>query len=461
MIVDTIMKNCKIVSPEGIALGSIAIKGGKIVAIADDVYMPEANQTIDVGGKPVIPGVIDVHVHYGVYHPYDEEVHDMSAGAYAGTTTVGCFVGLGASAHKGAYSDIFNMWKGAWEKNTVIDCFFHGGITSQAIIDDVEENAKRYGITTYKILMTCKGDEIAIIGGDPADDGFLWSAFKSIAKLGNAGRVMCHAEDIEIISRILPVIKGTGRQDLAAWAEARPGFCETLDVIRGIAIAKVTGCPLYFVHVHYPDSLEVIAKAQAEGVNVVAETCPQYLVLNCNSNVSPPLARIAPPLRDEVSNNAMWQGIVDGVIKTIGSDHCSTTTAMSKDLWTAPQGAPGLETLLPIMLSEGVSKGRITLEKLVEVLCYNNAKVFGIYPRKGTIQVGSDADLVIIDLEKKVKLSAVTQHYKISDYTLYEDWEVKGWPILTMLRGEVIVKDGEMLAKPGLGRYIPRSLDSV
>ncbi len=458
MAVDTIIRNAKIVSPEGITAGGIAIKGGKIVATGDDAYLPEADKTIDAGGKHVIPGILDVHVHYGVYHPYEEEVHDMSAGAYAGTTTAGCFVGLGASAHKSSYAEVFDKWKQAWETNAVIDTFFHGGMASQTNIDEVVTNAQRYGITTHKILMTCKGEEAAIIGGDQADDGFLWAAFKSIARLGKAGRVMCHAEDIDIIARILPTIRETGRQDLAAWAEARPGFCETLDVARAISIAKVTGCPLYFVHIHYPDSIKLIARAQTEGVDVIAETCPQYLVLNSSSNIPAPLARIAPPLRDTVSNESLWQAIRDGIITCIGSDHCSTTTGMSKDLWTAPQGAPGLETLLPIMLGEGVSKGKITLEKLVEVLCYNNAKVFGLYPKKGTIQVGSDADLVIVDLEKKVKLSGALQHYKVSDYTLYEDLEVKGWPILTMLRGTVVVEDGKMVAKPGLGRYLPRSL---
>lgn len=457
MLVDIVIKNCQIVSPESTITGAIAINGDKIVAISMDESMPDSKETIDAGGKHVIPGVIDVHVHYGVYHSFEEEVHDMSAGAYGGTTTAGCFVGFGASAHKETYDRIFEKWKGTWEKNAVIDCFFHGGMTSQTIIDEVEKNAKRYGITTYKILMTCKGEESAIIGGDPADDGFLWSAFKSIAKLGRGGRVMCHAEDIEIISRILPAIRETGRQDLSAWAEARPGFCETLDVIRAIAIAKMTGCPLYFVHIHYPDSVEMIAKAQAEGIDVVAETCPQYLVLNTSSNISPPLARIAPPIRDEFSNNYLWKAIKDGTITNIGSDHCSTTKGMSKDLWTAPQGAPGLETLLPIMLSEGVNKDRITLNKLVEVLCYNNAKVFGVYPRKGTIQIGSDADLVIIDLEKKEKLRASNQHYKISDYTLYEDREVKGWPILTMVRGKIVIENGKMLASQGTGRYLPRT----
>jgi len=460
MVVDSVVKNCKVVSPIGISPEGIAINNGKIVAVTEDAYLPEAIKTIDAGGRYVIPGIIDVHVHYGVYHPCEEEVHDMTAAAYAGTTTTGCFVGLGASAQKGPYAEVFDNWKEIWEKNAVMDTFFHGGITSQMNIDEVMTNARRYGMTTYKILMTCKGEEAAIIGGDLVDDGFLWASFRSIAQLGKAGRIMCHAENIDIIARILPGIRETGRQDLAAWAEARPGFCETLDVLRAISIAKVTGCPLYFVHIHFPDSVEAIAKAQAEGVNVIGETCPQYLVLNSSSEIPGPLGKIAPPLRDKIDNEGLWQAIREDIIQCVGSDHCSTSKDMAKDLWTAPPGSPGLETLLPIMLSEGVNKRRITLEKLVEVLCYNNARVFGIYPQKGTIQVGSDADLVIVDLEKKGKLSAANAHYVISDYCPYEGWEITGWPVLTMLRGHVVIDDGKMVTKPGIGRYIPRSLES-
>ncbi len=458
MAVDTAIKNCKVVSSSKIASEGIAIKNGKIVAIADDAYLPEANKTIDAGGNYVIPGVVDVHVHYGVYHPCEEEIHDMTAAAYAGTTTAGCFVGLGASAQKGSMAEVFDRWKDIWEKNAVMDTFFHGGVISQTNIDEVITNAQRYGITSYKVLMTCKGDEAAIIGGDLADDGFIWASCQSIAQLGKAGRIMCHAEDIDIIARILPTIRATGRQDLAAWAEARPGFCETLDVIRAIAIAKITGCPLYLVHIHFPDSINVIARAQAEGIDVIAETCPQYLVLNSSSNIPGPLGKIAPPLRDAICNENLWQAVKNGTITCIGSDHCSTTKDMARDLWTAPPGSPGLETLLPIMLSEGVNKGRITLEKLVEVLCHNNAKVFGIYPQKGTIQVGADADLVIIDLDKKVRLSVEGTHYVISDYCPYEGWEVKGWPVLTMVRGSVVVDDGRMMARPGIGKYIPRKV---
>jgi dihydroorotase-like cyclic amidohydrolase len=331
---------------------------------------------------------------------------------------------------------------------------------SEKNIEDVVANAERYGITSFKFLMTCKGEEAKIVGGDTCDDGFLYAGFKSIARLGDKGLAMCHAENIDIITRILPTVKQTGRQDLAAWAEARPGWVETLDVIRAISLSMVTGCRLYLVHIHYPESLEIIARAKADGIPVVAETCPQYMVLNAESDIPGRLGKINPPLRDEECNVALWEAVNDGTISFVGSDHCSTTQGMAPDLWAAPPGSPGVETLLPIMLSEGVNKGRITLETLVEILCTNNARVFDIYPQKGTLAIGSDADLVILDLEKKAELGAAKQHYALSDYSPYEGWEVTGWPVLTMVRGRVVVKDGERVAEPGWGRYIPRSVGS-
>jgi len=458
MTADTIIKNAGIVTPEGVVEGSIVIENGKIAAITNSPSLPEAGNTIDAGGKYVIPGVVDPHIHYGVYHSCEEEVDDLQCAAYGGTTTACAYVGLGATAEKGPYEGAFEKWKDIWEKNAVIDTIFHGGMCSEQNIEDVVTNAERYGITSFKFLMTCKGEEAKIVGGDTCDDGFLYAGFKSIARLGDKGLAMCHAENIDIITRILPTVKASGRQDLAAWAEARPGWTETLDVIRAISLAEITQCPLYLVHIHYPDSIEVIAQAQSEGVDVVAETCPQYLVLNSDSDIPGRLGKINPPLRDGAGNEALWQAINEGIIDYVGSDHCSTTKDMAPDLWAAPPGSPGAETLLPVMLSEGVNKGRITMERLVEVLCANNAKVFDIYPQKGAIQVGSDADLLIIDLEKRIKLGAATQHYKVSDYSPYEGWDITGCPTLTMLRGNVVVKDGEMVAKPGLGRYIPRSL---
>ncbi len=458
MVVDTLIKNAKIVSPETVTEGHIAIEKGKVVGIITDASFPEANEIIDADWKYVIPGVIDPHIHYGVYHSCEEEIQDLQCAAYGGTTTACAYVGLGATAEKGSYEGVFEQWKEVWERNALLDTIFHGGMCSEKNIEDVVTNAERYGITSFKFLMTCKGEEAKIIGGDTCDDGFLYAGFKSIARLGDQGLAMCHAENIDVIGRILPDVRAAGGQDLAAWALARPGWVETLDVVRAVSLARVTQCPLYLVHIHYPASLKIIEQAKIEGLDVVAETCPQYMILNSSSEIPGRLGKINPPLRDEESNDALWEAVNDGTIGFVGSDHCSTTSDMAPDLWAAPPGSPGVETLLPVMLSEGVNKGRISIHKLVEILCANNAKIFHIYPKKGIIQLGSDADIVIVDLEKKATISASTQHYTLSDYTPYEGLEVKGWPVLTMLRGNVIVRDGEMIGKPGIGRYFPRSL---
>ena len=457
MAVDTIVRNCKIVSPEGLSQEDIAINSGKIVAIGDATYLPQADKTIDAQGHYVLPGIIDGHVHVGLFHPLKDEVKDTAAAAFAGTTTVGNYVGMGASAQRRSYADGFDQWKEIWEENAFVDSFFHGGVISEEIMLEIPENARRYGIISHKFMMSSKGPEAEKMGNAQTDDGFLWFGFKNITSLGYPARAMVHAEDIDIIRRMTSAVKDSKRQDLEAWDEARPGFCETLDVERAISLARKNSTPLYIVHVSNGASVDVIARAKAEGIDVIGETCPQYLTLSRSSSLGA-LCKIAPPLRDEPSQERLWQGIREGTIECIGSDHCSTTKEMKKNLWEGPPGAPGMGTLLPIMLSEGVNKGKITLEKLVEVCCFNNAKISGIYPQKGTLQVGSDADLVIIDLHKKVKLTPEQMHYEVADYSPFEGWEVKGWPVLTMLRGRVIVEDGKFASTPGVGKYIPREL---
>ena len=309
-------------------------------------------------------------------------------------------------------------------------------------------------------MLINRGPQVLKQGLYPVDDGVLWLGFKEIATLGYPARAIVHCENREIIDRIEPALKATGRQDTAVWAEAHPGFCETLDAEKATSLARITGAPLYIVHIANADTVDLVARAKAEGVDVIGETCPHYLTLTQDAPLGP-LGKVNPPLRDETSQVRLWQGINEGTISCLGSDHCSTTRELKKDMWQPMQGMPGMDALLPVMLSEGVNKGRITLEKLVEVCCENNARVFGLYPKKGTLQVGSDADIVIVDLDKKTTFSALNAHYTFADYTPYEGREVRGWPILTMLRGKIIVQGGELKSQPGVGRYLPRALGSL
>ncbi len=449
--VDSAIINGKIVSPAGIIPAGIAVDEGKIVAIASNANLPEAKRTIDAQGNYVLPGLIDVHTHLGSFHSLKDGLKDTIGAAFSGITTVGNFVGLGREAGKGSHVDSFERWRETWEKYSFIDAFVHANILSETNLSEIKLNANRYGVASFKFYMGYKGGEG--LGAYPTDDGILWTGFNEIASLGYPAVAQIHAEDVDIISRIKPQLEATGRQNMEAWDEARPGFCETIDIKRAISIAELTKVILYVVHVHNGASVDVIAKAKSEGINIVAETCPHYLVLDKTSNLGP-LGKINPPITDKASSERLWQGIREGTIDCIGTDHCSVTKDLKKDMWKAPPGAPGIENLLPLMLSEGVNKSRITLEKLVEVLCFNNAKTFGLFPQKGTIQVGSDADLVIVDLGKNMKMT-VNKEHGCYDYILYEGWEVKGWPVSTMLRGNVLVDNGKLVAKPGIGKYIP------
>ena len=459
MAVDLVIKNCRLVSPDGIAPEGVACDGGRIVVIGSDEYLPEGRKTIDARGKYLLPGVIDTHVHIGVYHTFKEEMKDTIGAAFGGVTTIGNYLGIGAESQKESYELSFDRWKETWERDGLVDGFFHSMIISEANMKEIRLNAKRYGIASHKFLMAYKGPEGEQIGAAPADDGLLWFGFKEVASLGYPGLAQVHAENIDIIYRIKPGIQATGRQDLAAWDEARPGFCETLDAERAISIARVTGAPLYIVHVSYADTVDVIAKAKSEGVNVLAETCPQYLVLSGKPGLGV-VAKINPPIRKDVASaERLWRGLREGSIDCMGTDHCSPGAEVKKELWGASPGTPGVEQFLPLMLSEGVNKGRITLEKLVEILCQNNAKAFGMYPKKGAIKVGSDADMVVVDLEKRVKLT-VNKEHQVCDFIPYEGMEVQGWPVTTILRGNVLVDDGKLVAKPGIGKYIPRFVGS-
>jgi dihydropyrimidinase len=458
MIADIAVKNCKVVRPEGITSEGIAIKGEKIVAIADDANLPEASKTIDAKGNFVLPGIIDNHTHGGGAHPLDIDTRvDSAAAIYGGVTTVNNMIGVGTCFRRGSYAEVLDEWIEKINNNTFTDCVLTPVIMTQAHIDDLPLVAGKWGITTFKMFLAYKGEEATKSMVSACDDGMVYVVMKEIKALGSPGRLLLHCENIDIIQRLVPAIRDREkRKDLAAWTDSRPGFCEGLDVERAASIAKITKAPIYVVHLSSSEGIDAVAKAQAEGVDIVAETCPPYLTLTKFSPIGP-LGKVNPPLRDEENMRCMWEALQTGVVTCMGTDNCSYTKAEKADIWQGYPGYSCIENYLPIMLSEGVNKGRLTLEKLVEVCSSNNAKAMGIYPQKGTIRIGSDADLVIVDLNKKVKLSAETDH-QYSDSCIYEGWEVTGYPVLTMLRGHVVMQDGKLLAQPGAGRYLPRSM---
>lgn len=466
---DVVIKNGKIVNTTGIVSAGIAIDKEKIVAIARDEDLPKADKVIDAKGNYILPGLVDDHTHHGFVEPFAQTcMTETKASALGGVTTVGIFCVFEApisttkkTTRENSLHEVFNEWKSDFETNTIVDGFFHGTVNNEQMLSEIPICCTDLGISSFKFAMGYKGPQAALIGVPPAgiDDGFVFEAFKIIGKAGGLG--MVHAENIDIALRLRRGLEH--RQDVRVWHDSRPNFVEEECINRAIFIAKVAECPLWIAHNTIGESVDIFAQAKFEGKDVLMETCPQYLTHNSEEPLRPILkenptfAVVNPPLRGKWDNDKLWQGIKDGVVDCVGSDQAPQTKASKgRDMWQAGMGTGnGTQIILPVMLSEGVNKNRISLENVVEVCCYKPAKIFGLYPRKGTIDVGSDADIVIVDLDKKVKWT-VDLSPSVCDWSIYDGWEFKGFPVLTMLRGKVIVEEGKVIAEPGYGRYIHR-----
>ncbi len=463
--VDLVVKNGKLVTPSGILNGGIAVHKEKIIAIGTDASLPPASQTIDARGKYVLPGIIDGHVHFGYGGLRTvEEFNTMLPGdsgssCAGGVTTYGNFLRKNGPGIRPLVED----FKKVVNERSYIDGFFHFIATAE-ILDEIPE-AVEMGINGFKFLLGYKGLNLAGLQYAAIDDGVTFDGFDRIAKLAKAGHnvwAMTHCENIDLITMFQKRLKAQGRNDAQSWADSRPNFTEEDTMRKCIYFAKITGCPLYIVHNTIGEAPALGAQAKADGVKLALETCPQYLYLK-NEDLPPifkewpTLAVVNPPIRTQKDIDALWKGIRDGWIETIGSDYAPTTLkAKGKDMWAAKQ--PGLgaasELVLPTLL-DGANKGLISMEKIAEISASNPARIFGL-PQKGQIAVGLDADLVIVDMNKKVKVTTSVLHTppEIADWSMYEGRELKGWPVMTILRGKVVFQDGKLLGKPGDGKWL-------
>ena len=452
MTVNTVIKNCSIVNPTGVLRAGLAIDGGRIVAIARDQDLPSGETTIDGRGNYVIPGLVDAHMHLewppGV-DPLKNIRAETKACASSGVTTI---------IHLLAPSDnTLNKAKEfveIYEKNAFVDLALSARIYTREDIKQIQQLAD-YGIHGFKLLLPYKGPEAVWkgrVGG--IDDGIIFLTLEEVARLSKQGYdvfTRVHCENIEIFFKLKEKYQELGKEP-SSWNEVRPRYCEEEAMRKCIYLASVTGCPLYIVHTTIKEGVELIARAKGEGINVTAETCVQYLTLN-TSNTDKVLCKVNPPVRDKEDNEKLWKGIREGTISVVATDHAPVPKELKNNLWDAIPGVPGAETFLPLMLSEGVNKKRISLEKMVEVCCYNPAKTFGLVPRKGLISVGSDADLVIIDLNREAEVNEASL-YSASQFSPFAGWRLKGWPTLVMLRGKVVSGDRKITVDSGSGKYI-------
>jgi dihydroorotase (multifunctional complex type) len=453
MHVDTVIKNCRLVRHDGILDAGVAVDQGRVVAVAKDSELPPAKNTIDGKGNHVIPGIVDAHVHLQYPPGVDPEGNiraETQACAAAGCTTL---IHLLAPADniKTQAQDFVALY----ENNAYVDLALSARIYTRENISQISELCD-FGINSVKLLLPYKGSEAVWqgrVGG--IDDGIVYLTFKEVARLAHEGRnvfVRVHCENVEIFLAMKDELLDQGREP-GSWNEVRSRVCEQESMQKCLYLAGITGCPLYVVHLTIKEGLLLLARARAEGVNVMAETCVQYLTQNTDT-VDPVLSKVNPPIREPEDNAKLWEALRNGSIDVVATDHAPVPKSMKQDFWNATVGMPGSETLLPLMLSEGVNKGRISIEKLVEVCCFSPARKFGLTPQKGILDVGGDADLVIVDLEKEA-VAPQQPVYSNSDFSTVAGKKIKGWPVLTMLRGEIIARDGEVSGAKGYGRYVP------
>jgi dihydropyrimidinase len=434
---------------------AVAIKGGRVVAIAPEAVLPPADRVIDATGKIVFPGLIDCHLHVGP--EYDDWKTSALAAARTGLTTLVPFVNYLEGETLPAAT---RRLREEAESVSTLDFGFHFILDHEPPILEGIAEAVRLGVRSFKMFMTYKKR-----GKRMVSDEFLCKAMERLAALGAVCQV--HCENGDILCYLEDKAIAEGRTAPTDFPETCPDWAEEEAINRAILIGRLTGCPVYVVHLSTRLGLERIKRAQADGQRVWAETCPQYLLLtDAEMARLGPFAKIGPPLRPAAGpdREAMWAGSAGGYIHTVASDHAPRPPKFKEPGRTnifvdaqgkpIPFGAPSLETLAPLVYSEGVARRGLPLSWMARVLAENPARIFGLFPRKGAIRVGADADLSIWDPDADWSIEQ-RQHLSVAGYTPYEGWRVRGRPWMTLVRGHVVLApDGTLEQKPGFGEFL-------
>ncbi|HEX2106478.1 MAG TPA: amidohydrolase family protein [Nitrososphaera sp.] len=464
---DLLIMNATVVIPKvGIMDdANIMIEGGKIKSLTRSANSTSASKKIDARGKYVLPGAIDPHVHYGVYTPVNDAARTESRSAAVGgvTTMIRMLRLFDRYSHNGI-TDQLQASRG----NHYIDYSIHASILRPDQIGDISY-LREIGINSFKIYMNLGADLNRIHmdlapGSYTVKDGLVDMTDELMSLIvGQAANVhstiLVHAENPQICSQHIQIAKQKRMSHLEAWSYARPPYSEAQSISKISHVGRSVGsASLYFVHIGSTAAVDAVIAEREKGLcNYYLETCPHYLTHTTEfGNL---IGKVSPPIRSKSDVQSTWSALRNGIIDTVGTDHVASRLHMKMgdgDVWSALSGFPGVATMIPVLLSEGVNENRINLERVAEVTSYNTARIFNMYPKKGTIQPGSDADLTIVDLDlEKTVTPDILQSY--SDYTIYDGWKLRGWPIMTIVRGKVIMENGDVASEAlGHGEFIPR-----
>jgi len=449
---DLVIKGGEVVTPAGVQRADVAIEGERIAAIGPGLT---GERVIEAEGLAVLPGAIDAHTHMELpvrgMTSSDDFLTGTVAAACGGVTTIADF---SVGAHGVSLPESIAARLAAAAKSA-IDFTLHGEVVGWEPGREAEfAQAIELGVRTFKFYLTYSSS------GRMSDDGVLYRAFLALARLG--GRAMVHAENDAIIQTLTGELEAKGELGIESLPRSRPPLCEAEAIARAGILALHTGAALRIAHVSSELGLRAALAARAARTNVLVETCPQYLLLDERVYATKDGAQYAatPPLRTPVDVRALWDGLARGGVDLVASDHCPFSREEKRlrgSFLDLPYGLPGVETLLPLLYSEGVAQGRISLERLAALTSSGPARALGIYPKKGAVAVGSDADLVLIEPKEEWTLRATDLHMR-TDFSPYEGRRLRGRPVMTLSRGRILFEQGCFLGEEGWGRFLPQRI---
>jgi dihydropyrimidinase len=456
---DLLIRNGRVVSADAVVEADVAVEGERIAGLLKTAEPVAARRVIDATGLYVVPGGIDAHVHFDMEF-LGRSKHTFESGtiaaAFGGTTTVIDFT-LDLEMPKGSLMETVERRRARAEGRAVIDFAFHCVVNSGAPATLAElEQVVAYGIPSFKFFTVYREANLYV------DDATLYNSMVRLRDLGGIAAV--HTENADIVEHCTASLLAAGQRTPPHYPRSRPAFTEVECIRRVIFLARTAGAGLYVVHIAAAGAVDAVRAARAEGQPVYGETCPHYLLLTEAMYARPDGYNyvMSPPLRTEADNEALWRGLAGGWLATVSSDDNSIDVedkrAGAESFDRASPGCVDVETRIPLLLSEGVRRRQLPITRMVEVAATNPARIFGLHPRKGVLAAGSDADIVLIDPEARLRVSPPTLHMQVQ-YSPYDGWDVVGLPVMTISRGTIVVERGRFVGRPGHGRFLRRTID--
>lgn len=473
MKADLVIRNGYVATEQGLVTGGLAVKDGVIVQVGADAALPEAAKIYDAGGNIIFPGAIEPHCHLELWvvnkhKKFDLETYREEVRSETRTAVQGGYTTISSTTMQNADPMLkrFEEFKNGLEGAAFCDVRFHISPFTEEHLREIPELAEK-GVSNYKFLMGYRGEGAKALGMDERgiNTTFLYKGFETIAKTGLPATAMVHCEDPDIFELLEERVHKEEAPKYynytAAHNRARPTIAEAIDVCKAAYVAHETGCPLYIVHVSSKEAVDQIQYFKEKGYDITAETCPHYLVFAAEDDICRDnkewthYAKVNPAIRESADRERLWKGIQEGTIQTIGNDHTNYRPfeKLGQSYWETPAGTgEGMSASLSVMISEGVNKNRISLDTLRKIMSENVAKAMGLYPKKGTLNVGSDADIVILDLNKEWTFR---QEYSESShkYSLYDGMKLKGAPVATFVRGQLAAENFKIVSETPIGRF--------